>query len=88
MSRKMNRVPQPFKKDEVLRNIHLIDAQAHVEKAIAELNEAMKSAEHWADYETMVHYRSQLSEFLSSDGGECGFDPYVNVCFEKTAIPE
>lgn len=67
---------QPFEHQPDDRDSNLVEARSHVEDAIEHISSAMLSAENWADYETMMYFRNQLEEMMSSDGGETGFSIY------------
>ena len=77
MSRNSSKVRKPFAPNAETKNAKLHDALRNVQDAVDALNAAGAGAENWADYETMKHFENQLSEFLSSDHGECGFEPYL-----------
>lgn len=61
----------------------MAEAAAHVRQAIKILEQAKKCAEHWADYETLEHFRLQLEQFTSCDNGEAGFEPFMVKESEK-----
>jgi len=67
----------PFTHNPKAKAKSLKAAAAKVRAAIAALEEAQTSAEHWGDYETIGYFKSQLADFLSSDNGEAGFEPYA-----------
>ena len=77
MSRNSSKVRKPFAPDAEAKNAKLHDALRNVQDAVDALSAAGASAENWSDYETMKHFENQLSEFLSNDHGECGFEPYL-----------
>jgi hypothetical protein len=61
-----------------LRKMAQAEAAADaVRFAIGCINGAASSAANWADYETLVHFRAGLEEWLSSDHGEAGYEPYI-----------
>lgn len=75
--RKSSKIEKPFTPSATRKNAQLHKAMSDVREAIDALELAKASADNWADFETLVHFRGQLRAFLSSDGGECGFEPYV-----------
>lgn len=72
------KVAKPFEPNVDDRDSNLIMAAIKVEDAITHFESAMLSAENWADYETMTHFKVQLQEWLSSDHGEAGFNAYIS----------
>ena len=74
----------PFEKNLDDRDANLIEAQIKIEDAISHIESAMLGASNWSDYETMIHFRSQLNEFLSSDHDQAGFNAYLRINQQET----
>ena len=79
MSRNSSKVRKPFTPDAEAKDALLHKAMSDVQEAMDALTAARDHAENWADFETLIHFKSQLTEFFSSDNGECGFEPYVRA---------
>jgi len=68
---------KPFTPDQNAKVEKLNEASTAIREAIRALKDAKKSAEHWAEWETIGAFEYQLQEFMSCDHGEAGFQPYL-----------
>jgi hypothetical protein len=76
-SRKVSKVRKPFTRNDAEKNAQLHNALRNVQDAIDALANAGVATENWGEYETIKHFENELSEFLSCDSGEAGFEPYL-----------
>jgi hypothetical protein len=65
--------PKPFTPNAQAKLEKMTEAASNVLAAIHALELAKNSAENWADWETLEHFRKQLNEFMSCDNNEAGF---------------
>lgn len=75
----------PFEKNLDDRDANLIEAQSKVKDAIDHIESAMLGANNWSDYETMIHFRHLLEEFLSHDHDQAGFNRYLRFCQQENS---
>ena len=78
----------PFTNNPAEKVEKMTEAANHIYEAINALSEAQKCAEHWAEFETLASFKKQLNEFLSSDHGEAGFEPYLEKKADAVFTPE
>jgi hypothetical protein len=71
---------QPFNPNPTKKLENMAKASNKINVAIAALDDAAKSSEHWTEWETLQAFKLQLEEFMSTDRGEAGFRAYI----EKT----
>lgn len=76
----------PFTPNAAKKLEKLATAANKVSEAIKALEEAKKSSENWAEWETLQYFKNQLQEFLSEDNGEAGFDPYIAKVEKETKM--
>ncbi len=68
---------KPFTPNIEKRDAQLHNALRNVQDAVDALALAQESATMWGDYETIQHFKHHLSEWLSSDNDEAGYEPYL-----------
>jgi hypothetical protein len=78
----------PFTNNPAEKVEKMTEAANHIYEAINALSEAQKCAEHWAEYETLQYFKKQLTEFMSSDHGEAGFEPYLEKTGDDVFTPK
>jgi hypothetical protein len=69
--------PKPFTPNASKKVEQMTNAANQVFSAIRALEAAQKSAEHWAEWESLGSFKHELEQFLSCDHGEAGFEPYL-----------
>jgi hypothetical protein len=74
----------PFTPNATKKLEKLATAANKVSEAIKALEDAKKSSEHWAEWETLQYFKNQLQKFMSEDNGEAGFDPYIAKVEKET----
>ena len=70
---------KPFTPNQAAKVEKMAEAASAVYKAIKAIEAAKEKAENWADWETLEHHRNQLADFLSSDNGAAGFEPFLET---------
>jgi hypothetical protein len=74
---------KPFTPNATEKVEKMTEAATAVLTAIQALEAAQTHAENWAEWETLGYFKRQLSEFMSCDHGEAGFEPYLTKESEK-----
>lgn len=85
LKRHEQKASRPFDPNLDDRDANLSEAQSKVEDAIEHISSAMLGSSNWSDYETMMHFRNQLEEFLSSDHDQAGFNAYIRNCEQENS---
>lgn len=75
MLKEGRKLERPFEKNIQVRDNYLAVAGCLVQEAVDALQNAAKSAEHWADFETIEHFSIELEKWLSDEDGATGFKP-------------
>jgi len=74
---------KPFTPDQNKKMEAMVDAANHVYAALKALDEAAQCSDHWGEFATLNSFKRQLADFMSSDNGEAGFDPYMVKTSER-----
>lgn len=77
---------KPFTNKPQEKATKMIEAASHILSAMHALEDAQGCAEHWAEYETLGYFKTQLAEFMSCDEGEAGFEPYMKSISNRTFV--